>query len=209
MLKSLEFCHNQNIGENYRNHFSDLSDVLLCDKKLSNWRIRTGYEKFDHEHYCWDNKWTEDNPKTTTYSYKYVNTMLVLTINCCGKRLDVGLRLTLPVETPDSASINLLDLTNTISEERCSACVSYKKRTNKFQTYITCSTISCSSFFYFFITIIDQLLKKWWYWRILTVTTEVVKLKITELINFLRSDKFWQDSYNSIKNSMWPFRDVL
>lgn len=32
MLKSLEFCPNQNIGENYRNHFSDLPDILLCDK---------------------------------------------------------------------------------------------------------------------------------------------------------------------------------
>lgn len=73
--------------------------------------------------------------------------MLVLTINYYGKRLDVGnyyLRLTLPDETPDSASVNLLDLTNTIFEERWSACVSYKKRSNQFRTYITCSTISCS-----------------------------------------------------------------
>lgn len=32
MLKSLQFCHNQNISDDYRNHFSDLPDVLLCDK---------------------------------------------------------------------------------------------------------------------------------------------------------------------------------
>lgn len=197
MLKSLEFCPNQNIGENYRNHFSDLPDVLLCDKKWSNWRIGTGYEKFDHDHYCWDNKWTEDNPRATTYSYKYVNTLLVLTIYYYGKRLDVVnfyLRITLADENPDSASINPLDLTNTISEERCSACVSYKKIRNKFRTYITCSTISCSSFFLLLYYDLEELLKKWRYWRILTVTTEVVKLKITEPLSFFRSDKFWQDS---------------
>lgn len=55
-----------------RNNFSDPPDVLLCDEKLSNWRIGTGYDKFNHEHYCWDNKWTEDNSKATTYSYKWI-----------------------------------------------------------------------------------------------------------------------------------------